>query len=154
MIETAIEVTEGRVPASDIEALIQLGRMMLRRRDMQSVADVVSLDLARRVDGRTVDQIESDPAWVAQQHLSAERNDFPITGTRVLNVQRPFDLMFQIGMNLAIWGNVFALFDHIYGYDKVVQIFDPRYYDDRDAALDRLFALSSLLVAPRALILR
>jgi nicotinic acid mononucleotide adenylyltransferase len=35
------------------------------------------------------------------------------------------------------------------GFDKIVQIFDPRYYDDRDAALDRLFALSSFLVAPR-----
>ena len=26
------------------------------------------------------------------------------------------------------------------GFDKIVQIFDPRYYDDRDAALDALFA--------------
>jgi hypothetical protein len=30
-----------------------------------------------------------------------------------------------------------------------VQILDPRYYDDRDAALRRLFALASFLVAPR-----
>lgn len=35
------------------------------------------------------------------------------------------------------------------GYDKVVQIFDPKYYDDRDAALHELFALARLLVAPR-----
>jgi len=35
------------------------------------------------------------------------------------------------------------------GYDKIVQIFDPRYYDDRDRALDRLFAAASFLVAPR-----
>ena len=35
------------------------------------------------------------------------------------------------------------------GYDKVVQIFDPKYYDDRDAALRELFALARLLVAPR-----
>jgi nicotinic acid mononucleotide adenylyltransferase len=35
------------------------------------------------------------------------------------------------------------------GYDKVVQIFDPRYYADRDAALRELFALARLLVAPR-----
>jgi hypothetical protein len=44
---------------------------------------------------------------------------------RVLNVQRPFDLMFQIGMNLAIWGNVFGLFELIYGYDKVVHFLLP-----------------------------
>ncbi|MCC6628037.1 MAG: hypothetical protein IT340_11615 [Chloroflexi bacterium] len=37
----------------------------------------------------------------------------------------------------------------IVGFDKVVQIFDPRYYDDRDAALDGLFAHATLLAAPR-----
>ena len=35
------------------------------------------------------------------------------------------------------------------GYDKIVQIFDPRYYDDRDTALQKLFRLASFLVAPR-----
>lgn len=38
----------------------------------------------------------------------------------------------------------------IVGYDKIVQIFDPRYYADRDAALRALFSLARLLVAPRA----
>ena len=44
---------------------------------------------------------------------------------RILNVQRPFDLIFQLGMNLALWGNVFGLFDAIYGYDKVVHFLLP-----------------------------
>lgn len=35
------------------------------------------------------------------------------------------------------------------GFDKIVQILDPRYYEDRDAALRELFALAELLVAPR-----
>jgi nicotinic acid mononucleotide adenylyltransferase len=35
------------------------------------------------------------------------------------------------------------------GFDKIVQIFDPRYYDDRDADLEQLFALGTFLVAPR-----
>ncbi len=35
------------------------------------------------------------------------------------------------------------------GWDKIVQILDPRYYDDRDAALERLFGLAGFLVAPR-----
>lgn len=35
------------------------------------------------------------------------------------------------------------------GFDKIVQILDPRYYDDRDSALRELFALAGLLVAPR-----
>lgn len=35
------------------------------------------------------------------------------------------------------------------GFDKVVQIIDPRYYADRDTALRELFSLAELLVAPR-----
>jgi nicotinic acid mononucleotide adenylyltransferase len=35
------------------------------------------------------------------------------------------------------------------GFDKIVQILDPHYYDDRDAALRELFNLAELLVAPR-----
>jgi len=35
------------------------------------------------------------------------------------------------------------------GFDKIVQIFDPHYYKDRDAALHELFELAELLVAPR-----
>ena len=37
----------------------------------------------------------------------------------------------------------------VVGYDKLIQILDPRYYDRRDAALAELFTLSSLWVAPR-----
>ena len=35
------------------------------------------------------------------------------------------------------------------GFDKIVQILDPRYYEDRDAALTELFKLAELLVVPR-----
>lgn len=35
------------------------------------------------------------------------------------------------------------------GFDKIVQIFDPHYYENRDKALSELFALAELLVAPR-----
>ena len=35
------------------------------------------------------------------------------------------------------------------GFDKIIQIFDPRYYEDRDAALGMLFQQAQLLVAPR-----
>ncbi len=38
----------------------------------------------------------------------------------------------------------------VVGFDKIEQIFDARYYQDRDAALQELFALASFLVAPRA----
>ncbi len=35
------------------------------------------------------------------------------------------------------------------GYDKIVQIMDPRYYNDRSQALDELFSRARFLVAPR-----
>jgi nicotinic acid mononucleotide adenylyltransferase len=35
------------------------------------------------------------------------------------------------------------------GFDKIVQIFDPRYYEDRERALERLFERASFAVAPR-----
>jgi nicotinamide-nucleotide adenylyltransferase len=35
------------------------------------------------------------------------------------------------------------------GFDKILQIFDPRYYQDRDQALHELFELADFLVAPR-----
>jgi nicotinic acid mononucleotide adenylyltransferase len=35
------------------------------------------------------------------------------------------------------------------GFDKIVQIFDARYYEDRESALRELFSLAHLLVAPR-----
>jgi nicotinic acid mononucleotide adenylyltransferase len=37
----------------------------------------------------------------------------------------------------------------VVGFDKIVQIFDPRYYQNRDEALDRLFKLARFFVAPR-----
>src|SRR3984893_16582596 len=36
------------------------------------------------------------------------------------------------------------------GFDKIVQVFDARYYENRDNALRELFALAEILVAPRA----
>lgn len=36
------------------------------------------------------------------------------------------------------------------GFDKIIQIFDPHYYSDREAALHTLLAQAKLLVAPRA----
>ncbi len=35
------------------------------------------------------------------------------------------------------------------GFDKIVQVFDPRYYTDRNASLRSLFHIAEMLVAPR-----
>ncbi len=46
----------------------------------------------------------------------------------------------------------FPQVEHLFfllGFDKIVQIFDPHYYKDRDASLVALFNIAELLVAPR-----
>ena len=46
----------------------------------------------------------------------------------------------------------FPTVQHIFfllGFDKIIQIFDPHYYKDRDASLIALFSLAELLVVPR-----
>ncbi|NOT57214.1 MAG: hypothetical protein HOP18_21640 [Deltaproteobacteria bacterium] len=48
----------------------------------------------------------------------------------------------------TLLGQEVALY-FLVGMDKLLQIFDPRYYHDRDAALEQLFAISSLIVANR-----
>lgn len=37
----------------------------------------------------------------------------------------------------------------VVGHDKIVQVFDPRYYDEREQALEALFQLAAFRVAPR-----
>lgn len=52
--------------------VVDIGMQRVVRTDMQSVADVVALDLSRELDGRTADQLAS--VMQAQQELSLNRN--------------------------------------------------------------------------------
>lgn len=74
---------------------VDIGRQILRRREAQAVADVVALDMARMVDGRTRSQIESDPAWDQLRQDATTRNDFPVSGvTAVLGHWDPYAQVF------------------------------------------------------------
>ena len=53
----------------------------------------------------------------------------------------------------SLLGDQVVLF-FVVGMDKLVQILDPKYYQDRDAALRQLFALTSLIVANRGAMAR
>lgn len=55
----------------------------------------------------------------------------------------------QAAILRSAWPDVEELWVLV-GFDKMVQIFDPRYYVERDAALEQLFTLAGALVAPRA----
>lgn len=55
---------------------VDLGRVSLLRRDLQKTADVVALDLARRLDGRTTAEIVADPTFETVFRASLKRNGF------------------------------------------------------------------------------
>lgn len=53
---------------------VDLGQVSTRRRDLQVVADVAALDLARQLDGRTTAELLADPAWAQGLAASLARN--------------------------------------------------------------------------------
>lgn len=63
---------------------VDLGIQRVARRDMQALADVVALDLARLLDGRTADQVRAGtnghPSFSSALSTSLERNDGDTTG--------------------------------------------------------------------------
>jgi len=75
--------------------------------------------------------------------LYAQRHDH--TGVALVNRGLYFE---QAQAFRSLLGAAVEL-NFVVGMDKLVQIFDPRYYQDRDVALRQLFALASLIVANR-----
>ena len=75
--------------------------------------------------------------------LYAERH--PPLGVALVNRGLYFE---QAQAFHLLFGDQVAL-SFLIGMDKLLQIFDPRYYQDRDAALRQLFSLASLIVANR-----
>lgn len=76
---------------------------------------------------------------------------------RLLNTRLPHTgiLLFNRGLYIEQAEALYRSFPRVkrifflVGFDKIVQILDPRYYDDRDKALLALFKLARFLVAPR-----
>lgn len=53
---------------------VDLGIKRVARSDMQAMANVVALDLARQMEGRTRAAIEADPSWLQARDRSVARN--------------------------------------------------------------------------------
>ena len=53
---------------------VDLGLERVARRDMQSLSDIVAMDLSRQMKGRSVATIQADPAWTATKNRSVARN--------------------------------------------------------------------------------
>lgn len=66
---------------------VDLGYQRVVRRDMQAVSDVVALDLARRIDGRTAQDLLSDAAFESAINASRDRNDFAAAPGRTITVE-------------------------------------------------------------------
>jgi len=108
---------------ADVEAVLLL--LPLRAVDKEAVTRASAVDRALMLT-----------EWAAHQ-----------TGVGVAFVNRGL-YMEQAALLAARFPDSRIVF--IVGHDKIAQIFDPRYYEDRDGALRELFARSSFRVAPRA----
>ncbi len=106
--------------------------------------DVVAYLLA----SRTVDKERVEGASLADRLICLGEyvKEHPRQGVLLVNRGLYVD---QAGIARQTFPDLEALW-FVVGYDKIVQIFDPRYYQDRDAALDRLFSLAAFLVSTRA----
>ena len=89
--------------------------------------EVVGATLAERC-GMLATVVNSEPRWAV---VGSNRGLYLDQAIAVHAAFSPRDLAFVVG------------------FDKIVQILDPRYYADRDAALRELFARARFLVAPR-----
>lgn len=96
---------------------------------------------ARTIDKEDVERATLADRLMAARRLARESGDALLLMRDGLYVEqaRSARALLPTGVEIML----------IVGFDKVVQIFDPHYYDDRDAALRDLFAEAELLVAPR-----
>jgi nicotinic acid mononucleotide adenylyltransferase len=106
------------------------------------LAAVVYLLSKRTVDKERVTGLRLEERLAMLRELAAA------SGDAVAFVNRGLYVDLARAMREAQPGAAELVF--LVGHDKIVQIFDRRYYADRDAALGELFGLSSFLVAPRA----
>ncbi len=83
-----------------------------------------------------------DRALVLLHHVARRRRQGVIVVNRGLYVEEAEAVAPLLPAGAELW--------FVVGFDKIVQVFDPRYYADREAALRRLFSLAGFLVAPRA----
>jgi nicotinic acid mononucleotide adenylyltransferase len=96
---------------------------------------------------RTVDKEVVSGAYLEDRLLLLDllTDDDPRLGSLILNRGLYVDQARIVRAKYPDLGEIVFLV----GFDKIVQIFDRRYYDDRDGALEQLFALATFLVAPR-----
>lgn len=130
-----------------------------------TIAHIALLKQARRYSQKT--QHDRQPiqvyAAISKHIVDKEKVERPLLVDRIAlltevlhrRVPNAGILLFNRGLYVEQAQAVCASFPRVtrlfflIGFDKIVQILDPRYYDDRDASLKQLFSMAELLVAPR-----
>lgn len=82
-----------------------------------------------------------DRAIQVEAHLRGRPADGVLVMDAGLYADQAEALRASLGPRTELW--------LVVGFDKIVQIFDPRYYEDRDLALRRLVSSAGLFVVPR-----
>jgi nicotinamide-nucleotide adenylyltransferase len=112
---------------------------------MTLAADVLDSHPAALLTTRNVAKaVEGAPLEDRVGMLLAARQEHPRMAVLVANSARFVD---QARALRSTYG---SQFDFVAGYDTLIRIFDPRYYDDMEAELDELFAHHRLVATNRA----
>ena len=117
-----------------------LARTALRHGGLDSLLFLLSVHVVDKGDAARA--ALADRALVLARYTARRPRCGVAVANRGLYVDEAEALAPLLPAGAALW--------FVVGHDKIVQVFDPRYYADRTAALDRLFALAGFLVAPRA----
>lgn len=130
-------------------AMLKQAREVAMQRSEQAHKGAQTVQLYAAMSKLTVDKEHVERPLMLDRVILLEdllKRRFPHTGV----------LLFNRGLYVEQAEAVHRCFHRVkklyflIGYDKIVQILDPHYYQDRDASLKDLFALAELLVAPRA----
>lgn len=114
--------------------------LMLAERALRDGYDCVMFLLAKRPAGKEPSGLIPEDRLLALRSIA--------DGAASIGVSSHALYAEQAEAAADVFGD--AELSFLVGSDKVLQIFDPVWYDDRDAALDRLFARARLVVAPRS----
>ena len=117
-----------------------LARAALRHGRLDSLLFLLSVHTVDKVDRGYA--ALPDRALVLQRYVARRPRCGVAVCNRGLYVEEAQALVPLLPGDAELW--------FVVGHDKIVQVFDPRYYADRAAALEELFRLARFLVAPRA----
>jgi nicotinate-nucleotide adenylyltransferase len=117
-----------------------LARAALRHGGIDSLLFLLSVHVVDK--GAAARAALADRALVLARYTARRPRCGVAVCNRGLYVEEAEALAPLLPAGAALW--------FVVGFDKIEQVFDPRYYADRTTALDRLFALAGFLVAPRA----